>query len=166
MLLNAPSQHCLQSQFDKPASAQVLYASRDGRLSSVTSASLQRQENVDWRRRRQTVIPVPQSEGVLLKFPQVKTFIMQALPWYSFSISASAWYWNLHAFPKTEITFTPQESFHGRYVALVHYHQPEHASFPIDVRVVAGREWKGESLEDVKGSSYAVYFHIFNFNLV
>uniref|UniRef100_H3DCP0 Laminin subunit alpha 3 n=1 Tax=Tetraodon nigroviridis TaxID=99883 RepID=H3DCP0_TETNG len=107
------SRHCIQSQFDKPASARVLYASRDGRLSSGTSASLQRQENVDWRRRRQTVVPVPQSDGVLLKFPQ------------------------------TEITLTPQEPLRGRYVPLVHYHQPEHASFPVDVRVSAGREWKG-----------------------
>lgn len=144
-LLNVHSRHCIQSQFDKLASAQVLYASRDGRLSTATSASLPRQENVDWRRRRQTVVPVPQSDGVLLKFPQVTTFIMQPLPWCSFLISTSAWYWNLHAFSKTEITFTPQEPLEGRYVPLVHYHQLEHASFPVDVRVAAGREWKGES---------------------
>uniref|UniRef100_A0A674PDZ8 Laminin subunit alpha 3 n=1 Tax=Takifugu rubripes TaxID=31033 RepID=A0A674PDZ8_TAKRU len=53
------------------------------------------------------------------------------------------WHLTLHAFSKTEITFTPQEPLRGRYVALMHYHQPEHASFPVDVRVAAGREWKG-----------------------
>ncbi|XP_056913723.1 LOW QUALITY PROTEIN: laminin subunit alpha-3-like [Takifugu flavidus] len=105
------SRHCIQSQFERPASARVLYAARDGQLSSAPAASPQRQEDVNWRRRRQTVVPGP--DGVLLKFPQ------------------------------TEITFTPQEPLRGRYVALMHYHQPEHASFPVDVRVAAGREWKG-----------------------
>uniref|UniRef100_A0A3Q1AX50 Laminin subunit alpha 3 n=1 Tax=Amphiprion ocellaris TaxID=80972 RepID=A0A3Q1AX50_AMPOC len=31
----------------------------------------------------------------------------------------------------------------GRYVVVVHYRQPEHTSFPVEVRVNAGREWKG-----------------------
>ncbi|XP_073347774.1 laminin subunit alpha-3-like [Pagrus major] len=110
------SRHCILRQFDKPASAWILYAARDGQLSSAPAASLQRGENEDWRRRRQTgVFPVrePQSDGVLLKFPQ------------------------------TGITFTPREPLTGTYVVVVHYHQPEHPSFPVEVRVNAGREWKG-----------------------
>lgn len=71
LLVTGPSRHCIQSQFDKPASAQVLSASRDGRLSSP--APPQRQEKVDWRRRRQTGVAAPPSDGVLLKFPQVST---------------------------------------------------------------------------------------------
>uniref|UniRef100_A0A671YSI5 Laminin subunit alpha 3 n=1 Tax=Sparus aurata TaxID=8175 RepID=A0A671YSI5_SPAAU len=46
-------------------------------------------------------------------------------------------------FSQTEITFTPREPLTGRYVVVVHYHQPEHPSFPVEVRVNAGREWKG-----------------------
>ncbi|XP_036940486.1 laminin subunit alpha-3-like isoform X2 [Acanthopagrus latus] len=110
------SRHCILRQFDKPTSAWILYADRDGQLSSAPAASLQRGENEDWRRRRQTgQFPVrePQSDGVLLKFPQ------------------------------TEITFTPREPLTGRNVVVVHYHQPEHPSFPVEVRVNAGREWKG-----------------------
>uniref|UniRef100_A0A671YXW3 Laminin subunit alpha 3 n=1 Tax=Sparus aurata TaxID=8175 RepID=A0A671YXW3_SPAAU len=47
-------------------------------------------------------------------------------------------------FSQTEITFTPREPLTGRYVVVVHYHQPEHPSFPVEVRVNAGREWKGK----------------------
>ncbi|XP_029308567.1 LOW QUALITY PROTEIN: laminin subunit alpha-3-like [Cottoperca gobio] len=107
---------CVLSQFDKPTSAWILYAARDGQLSSVPAVSPQQGENEDWRRRRQTgVFPVrePQSDGILLKFPQ------------------------------TEINFTPNVPLPGVYVVVVHYHQPEHTSFPVEVRVDAGREWKG-----------------------
>uniref|UniRef100_A0A8C4F0L3 Laminin subunit alpha 3 n=1 Tax=Dicentrarchus labrax TaxID=13489 RepID=A0A8C4F0L3_DICLA len=45
---------------------------------------------------------------------------------------------------QTEISFTPNVPLPGRYVVVVHYHQPEHTSFPVEVRVDAGREWKGE----------------------
>uniref|UniRef100_A0A8C4F1H6 Laminin subunit alpha 3 n=1 Tax=Dicentrarchus labrax TaxID=13489 RepID=A0A8C4F1H6_DICLA len=44
---------------------------------------------------------------------------------------------------QTEISFTPNVPLPGRYVVVVHYHQPEHTSFPVEVRVDAGREWKG-----------------------
>ncbi|XP_038586954.1 laminin subunit alpha-3-like [Micropterus salmoides] len=109
------SRHCSLRQFDKPTSAWILYAARDGQLSSTPAVSPQGRENEDWRQRRQTgVFPVrePQSDGILLKFPQ------------------------------TEINFTPRVPLPGRYVVVVHYHQPEHTSFPVEVRVDAGREWK------------------------
>ncbi|KAM9349369.1 laminin subunit alpha-3-like [Symphorus nematophorus] len=110
------SRHCVLRQFDKPTSAWILYAARDGQLSPPPAVSPQREENEDWRRRRQTsVFPVrePQTDGVLLKYPQ------------------------------TEISFTPNVPLPGRYVVVVHYHQPEHTSFPVEVQVDAGREWKG-----------------------
>ncbi|XP_041804417.1 laminin subunit alpha-3-like isoform X2 [Chelmon rostratus] len=110
------SRHCVQRQFDKPTSAWILYAGRDGQLSLAPAVSPQRGENENWRRRRQTgVFPVhePQSDGILLKYPQ------------------------------TEISFTPKAPLSGRYVVVVHYRQPEHTSFPVEVRVNAGREWKG-----------------------
>ncbi|XP_042353016.1 laminin subunit alpha-3-like [Plectropomus leopardus] len=110
------SRHCIQMQFDKPSSAWILYAARDGQLSAVPAVSPQRGENADWRWRRQTgAFPVrePQSDGILLKFPQ------------------------------TEISFTPRVPLPGSYVVVVHYRQPEHTSFPVEVRVDAGREWKG-----------------------
>ncbi|KAM6919501.1 laminin subunit alpha-3-like [Lycodopsis pacificus] len=110
------SRHCVLRQFDKPTSAWILYAARDGQLSSQPAVSPQREENEDWRRRRQIgVFPVrePQSDGILLKFPQ------------------------------TEINFTPKVPLPGTYVVVVHYHQPEHTSFPVEVQVDAAREWKG-----------------------
>uniref|UniRef100_UPI0037E92AE9 laminin subunit alpha-3-like n=1 Tax=Semicossyphus pulcher TaxID=241346 RepID=UPI0037E92AE9 len=110
------SRHCVQRKFEKPTSAFILYVARDGQLSPAPAVSPPRGENEDWRRRRQTgVFPVrePQSDGILLKFPQ------------------------------TEINFTPKVPLPGRYVVVVHYHQPEHTSFPMEVRVDAGREWKG-----------------------
>ncbi|XP_028282768.1 laminin subunit alpha-3-like isoform X2 [Parambassis ranga] len=110
------TRHCVLGQFDKPSSALILYAARDGRLSSAPAAALYRGENEDWRRRRQSgVFSVhgPHSDGTLLKFPQ------------------------------TEISFTPNVPLPGRYVVVVHYHQPEHISFPVEVRVDAGREWRG-----------------------
>ncbi|XP_051258985.1 LOW QUALITY PROTEIN: laminin subunit alpha-3-like [Dicentrarchus labrax] len=110
------SRHCVLRQFDKPSSAWILYAARDGQLSSAPAVYPPRGVNEDWRRRRQIgVFPVrePQSDGILLKFPQ------------------------------TEISFTPNVPLPGRYVVVVHYHQPEHTSFPVEVRVDAGREWKG-----------------------
>ncbi|XP_035811801.2 laminin subunit alpha-3 isoform X2 [Amphiprion ocellaris] len=110
------SRHCVPRQFDKPTSAWILYAARDGQLLSTPAAALQQRENEDWRRRRQSgLFPVrePQSDGTLLKFPQ------------------------------TGISFTPKVPLPGRYVVVVHYRQPEHTSFPVEVRVNAGREWKG-----------------------
>ncbi|XP_070830251.1 laminin subunit alpha-3-like [Chaetodon trifascialis] len=110
------SRHCIQRQFDKPTSAWILYAGRDGQLSSASALPPQREQNEDLRRRRQTgVFPdhEPQSDGILLKYPQ------------------------------TEISFTPKVPLSGRYVVVVHYRQPEHTSFPVEVRVDAGREWKG-----------------------
>ncbi|XP_062413741.1 laminin subunit alpha-3-like isoform X1 [Pungitius pungitius] len=110
------SRYCVLRQFDKPTSAQVLYAARDGRLFPAPAASPQREEDEDWRPRRQIgmfTVPEPQGDGILLKFPQ------------------------------TEITFTPKVPLPGSYVVVVHYHQPEHPSFPVEVQVDAGREWKG-----------------------
>uniref|UniRef100_A0A673CU24 Laminin subunit alpha 3 n=1 Tax=Sphaeramia orbicularis TaxID=375764 RepID=A0A673CU24_9TELE len=43
----------------------------------------------------------------------------------------------------TEISFSPKVPLPGRYVVVVHYHQPEHISFPVEVRVEAGREAAG-----------------------
>ncbi|XP_039999564.1 laminin subunit alpha-3-like isoform X2 [Xiphias gladius] len=108
--------HCVLRQFDKPTSAWILYAARDGELSSAAAVAPQREDKGDWRWRRQTgLFPLrdPQSDGILLKFPQ------------------------------TEINFTPRVPLPGRYVVLVHYHQPEHTSFPVEVRVDAGHDWKG-----------------------
>nr|XP_046263462.1 laminin subunit alpha-3-like isoform X2 [Scatophagus argus] len=110
------SRHCILRQFDKPAAAWILSAARDGQLSSAPAVSHRRGESEDWRRRRQTgAFPVhePQSDGILLKFPQ------------------------------TEITFTPRVPLMGRYVAVIHYHQPEHTSFPVEVRLDLWRELKG-----------------------
>ncbi|XP_034559528.1 laminin subunit alpha-3-like [Notolabrus celidotus] len=110
------SRHCIQSQFEKPTSAFILYAARDGQLSSAPAASPQQGESEDWRRRRQTGVYTdrePHNDGVLLKFPQ------------------------------TEINFIPKVPLPDRYVVVVHYHQPEHTSFPVEVQVDAGREWKG-----------------------
>ncbi|GLD51077.1 laminin subunit alpha-3 isoform X4 [Lates japonicus] len=110
------SRHCVMRQFDKPSSAWILYAARDGQLSSAPAVTPQRGDNGDWRWRRQTEsYPVrePQSDGVVLKFPQ------------------------------TEISFTPRVPLPGRYVIVVHYHQPEHTSFPVEVQVDAGRNWRG-----------------------
>uniref|UniRef100_A0A8D3D4N3 Laminin subunit alpha 3 n=1 Tax=Scophthalmus maximus TaxID=52904 RepID=A0A8D3D4N3_SCOMX len=44
---------------------------------------------------------------------------------------------------QTEINFTPRVPLPGRYVVVVHYHQPEHTPFPVEVRVDAGRDWRG-----------------------
>ncbi|XP_077376606.1 laminin subunit alpha-3-like isoform X1 [Festucalex cinctus] len=46
-------------------------------------------------------------------------------------------------YPQTEISFTPKVPLPGRYVLVVHYRQPEHVSFPVEVRVDAGYNWKG-----------------------
>ncbi|MEQ2239068.1 hypothetical protein ILYODFUR_000794, partial [Ilyodon furcidens] len=111
------SRHCVLRQFDKPSSAWVLYAARDGQLSSILAAALQQDKNLDWRQRRQSSlfsVHEPQSDGVVLKFPQ------------------------------TEISFTPVVPLPGRYVVVLHYHQPEHISFPVEVQVNAGHIWKGE----------------------
>uniref|UniRef100_A0A3Q3M3K7 Laminin subunit alpha 3 n=1 Tax=Mastacembelus armatus TaxID=205130 RepID=A0A3Q3M3K7_9TELE len=43
--------------------------------------------------------------------------------------------------------FTPRVPLPGRYVIIVHYHQPEHTSFPVEVRVDAGHDWRGEFKE-------------------
>ncbi|XP_060941018.1 laminin subunit alpha-3-like isoform X2 [Limanda limanda] len=110
------SQHCVLRQFDKPTSAGILSAARDGLLSSPPVVAPQPEYDEDSRRRRQTTgFPVqePQGVGVLLKFPQ------------------------------TEISFSPKVPLPGRYVVVVHYHQPEHTSFPVEVRVDAGRDWRG-----------------------
>ncbi|KAM8850161.1 laminin subunit alpha-3-like isoform 2-T2 [Spinachia spinachia] len=110
------SRYCVLRQFDKPTSAVILYAARDGQLPSAPAVSPQREEDEDWRARRQTgtfAVPQPQRDGILLKFPQ------------------------------TEISFTPRVPLAGPYVVVVHYHQPEHTSFPVEVQVDAGQEWKG-----------------------
>ncbi|KAF3699380.1 Laminin subunit alpha-3 [Channa argus] len=108
------NRHCVLSQFDKPNSALILYAARDGQLSSPRASH--QAENDDWRQRRQSgvfSVSEPQSDGVLLKHPQ------------------------------TEIHFTPRVPVPARYVVVVHYHQPEHTSFPVEVRVDSGHDWRG-----------------------
>uniref|UniRef100_UPI003AAF9E0D laminin subunit alpha-3-like n=1 Tax=Centroberyx gerrardi TaxID=166262 RepID=UPI003AAF9E0D len=110
------SQYCVASQFGRPTTAWVLDAARDGHPSSTPAVAPQRRESEEWRRRRQSgTLPLsePQSEGVLLKFPQ------------------------------TGISFNPKVPLPGRYVVVVHYRQPEHISFPVEVRVDAGRSWTG-----------------------
>ncbi|XP_072297637.1 laminin subunit alpha-3-like [Eucyclogobius newberryi] len=110
------SRYCLQSQFEMLASPWLLSAARDGQLSSTPASDHQPSEGEEWRRRRQTgVFPIhePPSDGVLLKYPQ------------------------------TEISFSPRVPLPGRYVVVVHYHQPEHISFPVEVHVEVGREWTG-----------------------
>ncbi|XP_061878635.1 laminin subunit alpha-3-like isoform X1 [Entelurus aequoreus] len=76
----------------------------------------QQGEDTDWRQRRQSGSFSDvhlHSDKILLKYPQ------------------------------TEISFTPKVPLPGRYVLLVHYHQPEHVSYPVEVRVDAGYSWKG-----------------------
>ncbi|XP_076001162.1 laminin subunit alpha-3-like [Genypterus blacodes] len=108
------SKYCVARRFDKPTSAWLLDAARDGQLSSTPAAAPQRGESEEWRRRRQSGVPRDsQRDGVLLKYPQ------------------------------TEISFRPNIPVPGRYMVLLHYHQPEHVSFPVEVRVDAGREWIG-----------------------
>nr|XP_020451525.1 laminin subunit alpha-3 [Monopterus albus] len=90
------TRHCVPRQFDKPASAWILYAARDGRLSSTPAVTSEQRQHEEWRQRRQSrVFPglEAQNDGVLLKFPQ------------------------------TEIIFTPRVPLPGRYVVVVHYHQ-------------------------------------------
>ncbi|XP_038159689.1 laminin subunit alpha-3-like isoform X1 [Cyprinodon tularosa] len=111
------SRHCLLRRFEKPSSASILYPARDGQLSSTLAAASQQGNHLDWRQRRQSSlfsVHEPQSDGTVLKFPQ------------------------------TEISFTPEVPLPGRYVVVVHYHQPEHISFPVEVHVNAGQVWKGE----------------------
>nr|XP_040026949.1 laminin subunit alpha-3-like isoform X2 [Gasterosteus aculeatus aculeatus] len=110
------SRYCVLRQFDKPTSAEILDAARDGQLSPAPAVSRQREEDEDWRTRRQIgafTVPEPHSDGILLKFPQ------------------------------TEISFTPEVPLPGTYVVVVHYHQREHTSFPVEVLVDAERQWKG-----------------------
>ncbi|XP_044224545.1 laminin subunit alpha-3-like isoform X2 [Thunnus albacares] len=110
------SRHCIPRQFNKPTSAWILYAARDGQLSSTPAVAPRQVEYEDGRRRRQSgvfTVRDPQRDGVLLKFPQ------------------------------TEINFNPEVPLPGRYVVVVRYHQPEHITFPVEVRVDAGRDWKG-----------------------
>ncbi|KAM6948734.1 laminin subunit alpha-3-like [Aplochiton taeniatus] len=110
------SQHCVPSQYDRPAGAWLLDAARDGRPSSARVGPSPA-ENEEWRRRRQSgVFPLPAAQpsgGVLLKSPQ------------------------------TEVSFRTRVPLPGRYVVVVHYRQPEHPSFPVEVRMDAGRTWIG-----------------------
>uniref|UniRef100_A0A3Q3MFH8 Laminin subunit alpha 3 n=1 Tax=Mastacembelus armatus TaxID=205130 RepID=A0A3Q3MFH8_9TELE len=105
------NRHCVIRQFDKPASAWILYAARDGQLSPTPAVVPQQVGNEDWRQRRQSGL-----------FP-------------------------------TQISFTPRVPLPGRYVIIVHYHQPEHTSFPVEVRVDAGHDWRGE-FKEVLGYDY------------
>ncbi|XP_041659948.1 laminin subunit alpha-3-like isoform X2 [Cheilinus undulatus] len=111
------SRYCIPSQFEKPTSAFIFYASRDGQRSPAPVASPQQGgQSVVLRLKRQKgafSVHEPQSDGILLKFPQ------------------------------TEINFIPKVPLPGRYVVVLHYQQPEHTSFPVEVRVDAGREYKG-----------------------
>ncbi|XP_017277955.1 laminin subunit alpha-3-like isoform X2 [Kryptolebias marmoratus] len=110
------NRYCVLRQFDKPSSAWLLHAARDGQLSSTLAAAPPRGPNEDWRQRRQSgqfSVHEPQSDGTLLKFPQ------------------------------TEIRFTPAVPLPGRYVLVVHYRQPEHISFPVEVQVAAAHVWNG-----------------------
>ncbi|KAM4551973.1 laminin subunit alpha-3-like isoform 1-T1 [Odontesthes bonariensis] len=110
------SRHCVLRQFSKPSTAWILNAARDGQRPSTIAAALIRGDDEDWRPRRHSglfSVHEPQSDGMLLKFPQI------------------------------EISFTPAVPLPGRYVVLVHYHQPEHISFPVEVRIDAGRTWNG-----------------------
>lgn len=72
------SRHCTTRQFDKPAEGLILYAARDGLLSSTPVAAPQRGNNDEPRQRRQSGVE-PQTAGVLLKFPQVSSRVL-ALP--------------------------------------------------------------------------------------
>ncbi|XP_061694545.1 laminin subunit alpha-3 isoform X3 [Syngnathoides biaculeatus] len=65
------------------------------------------------RRQRRRSDVSPRGDGILLKYPQ------------------------------TEIRFTPKVPVPGRYVLVVHYRQPEHVSFPVELEVDAGYNWKG-----------------------
>lgn len=47
-------------------------------------------------------------------------------------------------FLQNEISFSARVEAPGRYVFVVHYCQPEHTTFPVEVRVEAGRTWTGE----------------------
>ncbi|XP_046883214.1 laminin subunit alpha-3-like isoform X2 [Hypomesus transpacificus] len=112
------SQYCVPSRYPRPGAALVLDAARDGRLSPPRGdVSRPAQESEDWRRRRQSEgqfsLPVPQSEGLLLKSLQ------------------------------TEVSFSTRVPSPSRYVVVVHFRQPEHTTFPVEVVVDAGRRWMG-----------------------
>ncbi|KAG9356119.1 hypothetical protein JZ751_000963 [Albula glossodonta] len=47
--------------------------------------------------------------------------------------------------PQTEISFSTRVPAVGRHMFVIHYRQPEHPSFPVEVRVDAGRLWKGSA---------------------
>ncbi|KAJ8012102.1 hypothetical protein DPEC_G00065190, partial [Dallia pectoralis] len=111
------SQYCIPGQYDRPSSALVLDAARDGHLSTLRGVPEQ-QEFDYWRRRRQSgpggLYLGAQTEGVLLKSPQ------------------------------TEISFSARVPEPGRYVFVVQYCQPEHLSFPVEVLVDGGGHiWQG-----------------------
>ncbi|KAM8839447.1 laminin subunit alpha-3-like isoform 1-T1 [Synchiropus picturatus] len=110
------SQHCILSQFNKPSAANILCAARDGLISSAPAVAPQIGENESWRQKRQSGLFSgfePMRDEILLKYPQ------------------------------TEITFTAKVPVPGRYVVVIHYRQPEHISFPVEVQVDAGLNWKG-----------------------
>uniref|UniRef100_A0A674ELB0 Laminin subunit alpha 3 n=1 Tax=Salmo trutta TaxID=8032 RepID=A0A674ELB0_SALTR len=92
------SQYCVPSQYDRPSSALVLDAARDGRLSSH-----------------------------------------RVVPQMFLNMCSSC-----VVFLQTEISFSARVEAPGRYVFVVHYCQPEHTTFPVEVRVEAGRTWTGE----------------------
>ncbi|XP_077580678.1 laminin subunit alpha-3-like [Stigmatopora nigra] len=102
------SQYCVVNPLSKASPGWVLHAAIDGKLNTVQ----QQRDNIDWRQRRQLDFS-PQSDKILLKYPQ------------------------------TEIRFTPKVPIPGRYAVVLHYRQPEHVSFPVEIRVDAGHDWKG-----------------------
>ncbi|XP_033854379.3 laminin subunit alpha-3-like isoform X1 [Acipenser ruthenus] len=104
---------CVTSQFEVPPTAILLDAVKDGRLSYGSEAS---QSNVLHRNIGDTgaLSPLnPRGEGVLLKSPQ------------------------------NQITFKTRVPSVDRYVFVVHFRQPEHPSFPVEVLVDGGRPWVG-----------------------
>ncbi|XP_041102067.1 laminin subunit alpha-3-like isoform X2 [Polyodon spathula] len=104
---------CVTSQFEVPPTAILLDAVKDGRLSYGSEAS---QSNV-LRRNIGDIGALsphsPRGEGVLLKSPQ------------------------------NQITFKTRVPSVDRYVFVVHFRQPEHPSFPVEVLVDGGRPWVG-----------------------
>ncbi|MGH0133733.1 UNVERIFIED_CONTAM: hypothetical protein FKN15_025415 [Acipenser sinensis] len=104
---------CVTSQFEVPPTAILLDAVKDGRLSYGSEAS---QSNVLHRNIGDigALSPRnPRGDGVLLKSPQ------------------------------NQITFKTRVPSVDRYVFVVHFRQPEHPSFPVEVLVDGGRPWVG-----------------------
>lgn len=62
----------------------------------------------------------------------------------------------MFSMPKNDLLFTQNAAVYstrvhalGRYVFILHYHQPLHPTYPVQVYINGGRIWQGENITDV-----------------